>query len=1106
MYLREFFACVVLSLFLGSVAVAQDSAVRWWVPYSGDEATGPNVLGLWKFDGGEATFGLDSSSHGHKATMRGATQNADGRFGKCLESSAGYPVVDESHSLHITRSPVLSPGGAFTVEMWIRGKDAKEFPLSMAPVLLDMKYIPANHTGFMLSLSKASSNGTRRLSLQIGTGGSTSAWYSDPFSFEAGVWQHVAFTYDARGTVAFFVNGESQGQSYDATAGPMATAVRPLSIGDRVGSLYRGFPGFIDEVRITKGIREFRPVNFVPDVKRFVYVRMSEDAKLTATFKNQTGSALNGAVVTARLPNGASRPLSVPDLAKGETYPISVPVDTTLKPGEYYAEFTVEISQWGGGESGFRSTTKLPFVIVPRPLPHQMPVVMWGIGGVDGVIKEIPRLKDIGFTHCLGLRCDYQKVWDDGADALPGSAETIQASREMLNTALEHDLKIVASLSPGRWLRRAKVGQPFLRINRDGKHYGREDISGVFPRVQQFCRDTGAAMSRAYGDHPAFGSALLHTEVRGESQVSFHPREIEDYQNATGHEPPPEVTIKNGVKWQNLADFPEDRVIADDNPILQYLQWFWKTGDGWNGLNTQLHEGLYENISHDNFWTFHDPAVRVPSISGSGGTADVLAHWTYSYPDPVRIGLCTDELFEMARVNGHDQDVMKMTQVIWYRSQTAPKQSSSDVASSPWIDQDPDADYISIAPMHMREAFWWKIARPIKGIMYHGWQSLVETDSTGAYRYTNPNTQLELKRLIHDIVEPLGPTLIQIPDAESDVAFLESFTSQMFARRGTYGWNHTWAGDMYHILMYAQLQPRVLYEESLLSGGLKGVKVLVMPDCDVLTESVVHTIQEFQKSGGLVVGDAEVCPAIKPDFVIPRFSRTKQADKDRERLQESAWTLRGWLDSRYTRKVDSTSSDVMTRRRQFGTSDYVFAVNDRRDFGTYVGHYRMVMEDGLPSETTIKINDRSGYVYDLVDRRQIMVDTKNDTMSIPLQLGPCEGRVLMITERPIREVTINVPEKARPRQSITMAIAVTDGRQPVDAVVPVEVKIVDPEGVESEFTGYHAATNGQLAIDFDFAVNDRVGVWEIRAKELASGRSAAAYVQLEAESDEPKSR
>ena len=88
-----------------------------------------------------------------------------------------------------------------------------------------------------------------------------------------------------------------------------------------------------------------------------------------------------------------------------------------------------------------------------------------------------------------------------------------------------------------------------------------------------------------------------------------------------------------------------------------------------------------------------------------------------------------------------DQQVMKMTQLIWYRSQTAPKAAKPAGRSSPWVDQDPDADYITIAPMHLREAFWWKLARPIKGIMYHGWQSLVSTDSTSAYRFTNPSTR-----------------------------------------------------------------------------------------------------------------------------------------------------------------------------------------------------------------------------------------------------------------------------------------------------------------------------------------------------------------------------
>jgi hypothetical protein len=526
------------------------------------------------------------------------------------------------------------------------------------------------------------------------------------------------------------------------------------------------------------------------------------------------------------------------------------------------------------------------------------------------------------------------------------------------------------------------------------------------------------------------------------------------------------------------------------------LTWFWKRGDGWNGLNTQLHRGLKQQATRNDFWTFHDPAVRVPSIGGSGGEADVLSHWTYSYPDPVRIGLCTDELFEMARVNGHGQDVMKMTQLIWYRSQTAPKQTSPVATSSPWVDQDPDADYITIAPMHLREAFWWKIARPITGIMYHGWQSLVETDSPGAYRYTNPNTQHELRRLIKNVVEPLGPTLLQIPDAESDVAFLESFTSQMFARRGTYGWNHSWAGDMYHILMYAQLQPRVLYEESLLTGGLDGAKVLVMADCDVLTESVVRKIQAFQAEGGIVVGDAEVCPAIKLDMILPRFARSKQALEDRDRLLKAAKSLRLTLASGYQRTVDSSNPDVVTRRRRIGSTDYIFAVNDHREAGTYVGDYGLVMEDGLPSTTTVRVERGTGFVYDLVSGRELAADSSGGALLVPLRLGPCEGRILMVTDRPIRQVDVSAPKEAARGERVNIGIVVNDGDKAIDAVIPIEVRIVDPEGAEAEFSGYYGAKGGQQAIPFDIASNDRAGVWTINVRELASGKSSACYMRV----------
>ncbi len=1074
------------------VASAAEPALRWWEPHTGTEANGAHVLGLWKFD--DQDLLKDSSRHAHKATLRGAVWNEAGRFGGCLESSAGYPVVDESHSIQVKRSPVLTPEGAFTVELWARAKGGDAFPKEVAPMLLDMKYVPDNHTGFSLSLTKAGGDGSRTAVVEMGLGSRSERWYSDRLTLATNAWAHLAFTYDGRGAVRFFLNGSNLGESVKPGAGSMASGTKLLAIGDRVGSLYRGFPGWLDEVRITSGERQFRPVDLEPVVKRFVFQRGSPDAKLEFELANRTGAVLKGALAHVTLPHAEPRSIPIPELAKDARHPLAIAVDSALRPDEYEVGISVEVPGWGGAKDGYRSQSAIPFVIVARPLPDRMPVVMWGIGGTEGVIREIPRLKELGFTHCLGLRADYGKIWDEGADALPGTPEAIRESREMLNAALENDIGVVSSLSPGRWLRTAKQGEPFRRVDRQGKHYSREDVSGLFPGARDFCFNTGLAMNRAYGDHPAYQGALLHTEVRGESQVSFHPIEIEAYRQATGLAIPDAVTIKNGVKYQSLPDFPKDRVIADDDPILRYLQWFWREGDGWNGLNTRLHEGL--KADRDDFWTFHDPAVRVPSIGGSGGTADALAHWTYSYPDPVRIGLCTDELFEMARVNGHGQDVMKMTQVIWYRSQTAPE-SATVADPSPWVDHDPDAAYITIAPMHLREAFWWKLARPIKGIMYHGWQSLVKTESPGGYRFTNPNTRRELKRLTHEVIAPLGPTLMRIPDAPADVAFLESFTSQMFARRGTYGWNHTWSGDLYHVLMYAQLQPRVLYEESV-PDGLKGVKVLVMGDCDVLTKSVVAAVKKFQAEGGLVIGDAELCPGIKADYTIRRFNRTKkQADADRAKLLAAAAKLRGWLKGRYDWRLESPNPDVVTRLRRFGSTDYVFAVNDRREFGDYVGRYGMVMENGLPSKTTVRLQRAAGHVYDLKNGVEL-TGAKNTggKLGLPLEMGPCEGRVLMVTDRPIRAVRIKAPEAAKRGETIAVQVAVTDGKDAIDAVVPVRVEIRDPEGVEAEFSGFHAAVGGKVELKLDLAPNDRAGVWQVRATELATGRAANGYFRV----------
>jgi hypothetical protein len=131
------------------------------------------------------------------------------------------------------------------------------------------------------------------------------------------------------------------------------------------------------------------------------------------------------------------------------------------------------------------------------------------------------------------------------------------------------------------------------------------------------------------------------------------------------------------VDWTKLKDFPKDRVIPDDHPLLRYYRWFWTVGDGWNSLHSAVHRGIH-STGRDDVWTWFDPAIRAPSLGGSGGEVDVLGQWTYTNPDPLRVGCFADELFSMAANSPQHPRVMKMTQLFWYRSQTAPKTKGPD--------------------------------------------------------------------------------------------------------------------------------------------------------------------------------------------------------------------------------------------------------------------------------------------------------------------------------------------------------------------------------------------------------------------------------------------
>jgi len=1054
----------------------------WSTGYTGRDANGPHVLGYWQFKPGAVTN--DSSGKGHHLTLAGATAAAQGRFDGALESFPGWPVGDQRHAAFVAPKPALSPKGAFTVEMWIKPKP--ELTAGLQPVLLDKKYVA--HTDYQFRLTPAEKSGTRHLQVTLGFGDASDTMHSEAFPPGTN-WQHVAFTYDGAGEVRFYRNGMPLGVVRKPGRGPVAPGRAVLSIGDRVGSYYAGFPGFIDEVRICDGALEFRSVAVEWRTERRTWLRMERAQPVPVAVRNLSKAAAGNLTLRISVDGLGEKVFSVPALAAGATHEVAYPFDTSMRPDTYRLKARVEMP----GKPEFVSEESTELVLAPRPLPDRMPVVMWGLG-VESVRKEMERLKDLGFTHCLGGGADYGAIWDAKKPIAPDNAQRVADTKEMLDFALANDFGIAFALSPGHWLKERKELQ---RVDRSGNPYGtRPDVNAALPGLAEFCFNVGASVARTYDKFPAWQATLINTEVRDSAQVSFSAFDREAYRKFSGADIPAEVTAKSGVEWGKLKGFPADRMIPDDHPLLKFYRWYWTVGDGWNALHTAVHRGVHSTGRND-VWTWFDPAIRVPGIAGSGGDVDVLGQWTYTNPDPLRIGYFTDELLAMAGSAPQRQRAMMMTQLFWYRSQSAPKKAGTNHVTSPFDDHDSDAAYITISPVHLRESFWTKLARPVDGIMYHGWQALVPTDSVGGYRYTHPDTKEEFRRLHRGVIEPLGSTLRQLGERRSDVAYLDSFTAQMFARRGSYGYS---GDETYLTLLHAQLQPEVLFEEALLKRGLAGYRVLVLADCDVLHAGVVKRVREFQQRGGVIIGDENLAPAIHPDILIPKVIRTKKGDIDKAAFLANAARLRSALGAKYARALDSTNPEIVARLRTAGASDYVFVVNDHREFGTYVGQHGLVMDNGLPSNGEVSLSGKKGRVYDLVASREVRAETRAGRLSWPVNLGPGDGGVFLVTPVAINSVTVTSDTTARRRVPLKVAVKILGASLAVvPAVVPVRVDVVDPAGRTAEFSGHYGARDGQLELQLDFAVNDPPGVWEIRAKELASGLTTRHFVRLSRE-------
>jgi hypothetical protein len=118
--------------------------------------------------------------------------------------------------------------------------------------------------------------------------------------------------------------------------------------------------------------------------------------------------------------------------------------------------------------------------------------------------------------------------------------------------------------------------------------------------------------------------------------------------------------------------------------------------------------------------------------------------------------------------------------------------------------------------------------------------------------------------------------------------------------------------------------------------------------------------------------------------------------------------------------------------------------------------------------------------------------------TIEVDLGPAEGRIFLVMDQAIARVQLHpVLEEARPGVGVTINATVEDvDGKPIAATIPMHVSIRDPNGRLAEGSGYYGAKDGQVLIKLDLAPNDDPGVWEITARELASGVATTSFLRV----------
>ena len=192
----------------------------------------------------------------------------------------------------------------------------------------------------------------------------------------------------------------------------------------------------------------------------------------------------------------------------------------------------------------------------------------------------------------------------------------------------------------------------------------------------------------------------------------------------------------------------------------------------------------------------------------------------------------------------------------------------------------------------------------------------------------------------------------------------------------------------------------------------------------------------------------------------------------------------------YAPKADSSSPEIVTYSRAWRDTPYVFALNDKRTFGDYVGQWGLTMEKGLPFAGEVTLADPEGKidaVYELSRGGEVPFIRDAGRASVTVDFDTNDGRLFAFLPQRIVGVEVQAPDEVARGEAFEASFRVL-GEQgaPVDALLPVELRLQDAAGRDIG-GGWMAAEGGVCSVRFATNLDDPDGGYRLECRDRASG-------------------